>query len=169
MKIVRYIIGALLVVLMACQQHEEMETMEEPVKLTFKLSMADTGSRGLEDGDYLDVVSVYIVNANKEIVAKKENISVGATEKVVVFEESDKLKRGIHTLMAVANHSSLGTNFVSGSYDDLINNRVHASNVVNSFFIKKHNLSIILWVVFNLFIHLFTKLPIEIRLRMSIH
>lgn len=132
MKIVRYIIGALLVVLMACQQHEEMETMEEPVKLTFKLSMADTGSRGLEDGDYLDVVSVYIVNANKEIVAKKENISVGATEKVVVFEESDKLKRGIHTLMAVANHSSLGTNFVSGSYDDLINNRVHATSTTSN-------------------------------------
>ena len=133
MKGIRYIIGWLIVGLMACQQHEGLEQMEEPVKLTFKLGLADKGSRGLIDGDYLDVVSVYLLDSNKEIVAKRENISVTdeATELVVEFTESDQLKRGIHTLMAVANHASLSS-FQADNYDALINNKVHATNTTKN-------------------------------------
>ena len=44
--------------LVSCQQHEVVSSMEELAELTFKLDLADTGSRGLPDGDRLEVVSV---------------------------------------------------------------------------------------------------------------
>ena len=90
MKSIRYIIGFLLVWLVSCQQHEMVSSLEEPVELTFELDLADAGSRGLADGDQLNLVSVYIVDANKEIVASQENIPVseGATEVTVTFGKS---------------------------------------------------------------------------------
>lgn len=132
MKGVRYIIGCLLLWLVACQQHEVVEPMEEPVELTFKLDLADDDSRGLEDGDYLDLVSVYIVDANKNIVASQENITVAnnATEVEVTFGKSYNLKRGIHTLMAVANHRTLI--FEKNSYTALMNNQVHATSTTDN-------------------------------------
>lgn len=138
MKGVRYIIGCLLLWLVACQQHEVVEPMEEPVELTFKLDLADGGSRGLEDedclegGDYLDVVSVYIVDANKNIVASQEDITVAnnATEVEVTFDKSYNLKRGIHTLMAVANHRTL--TFTKSDYDALMENQVHSTRTTDN-------------------------------------
>ena len=134
MKILRYIVGCLFLWLMACQQHESGEAIGEPVELTFKLNRMNVISRGLEGGDYLDVVSVYIVDANKTIVAKQENIQIEdqAAEVEVVFDKSYHLKRGVCTLMAVANHTSLPT-FSSDSYDALINSRVHATASTDNF------------------------------------
>lgn len=129
MKSIRYIIGFLLVWLVSCQQHEVVSSLEESVELTFKLDLADAGSRGLADGDQLDLVSVYIVDASKEIAASQEKISVpeGATEVTVTFDKSYNLKRGMYTLMAVANHGTLST-FGSSDYDDLMDNKVHATD-----------------------------------------
>lgn len=128
MKGVRYIIGCLLLWLVACQQHEVVEPMEEPVELTFKLDLADGDSRALVDGDYLDLVSVYIVDGNKNIVASQENITVAnnATEVEVTFGKSYNLKRGLHTLMAVANHRTL--TFTKNDYAALMGNQVHPTN-----------------------------------------
>ena len=90
MKGIRYIIVCLLVLLVACQLHEEVNQLEEPVELTFKLDLADAGSRALSDGDCLNLVSVYIVDADKVIVARQENITVpeGAIEVTVTFYKS---------------------------------------------------------------------------------
>lgn len=128
MKDIRYIIGCLLVWLVSCQQHEVVNSMEELAELTFKLDLADNGSRGLPDGDCLDVVSVYLVDANKNIVARQENITVAnnATEVEVTFGKSYNLVRGMYTLMAVANHGTLNS-FASADYDALMNNQVHAT------------------------------------------
>ena len=130
MKGLEYIfIGCLMLLLAACQPQDVMEESEELAELTFKIALSDSGSRGLEDGDYLDEVSVYLVNANNEIVARKENISVpdNATEVEVKFEKSDKLKRGIHTLMAVANHRTLNSFTNTDDYNALMNKQVHAT------------------------------------------
>ena len=130
MKGLEYIfIGCLMLLLAACQPQDVMEESEELAELTFKIALSDSGSRGLEDGDYLDKVSVYLVNANNEIVARKENISVpdNATEVEVKFEKSDKLKRGIHTLMAVANHGTLNSFTNTDDYNALMNKQVHAT------------------------------------------
>jgi len=130
MKGLEYIfIGYLMLLLAACQQQDVMEESEELAELTFKIALSDSGSRGLEDGDYLNEVSVYLVNANNEIVARKENISVpdNATEVEVKFEKSDKLKRGIHTLMAVANHGTLNSFTNTDDYNALMNKQVHAT------------------------------------------
>ena len=130
MKGLEYIfIGYLMLLLAACQPQDVMEESEELAELTFKIALSDSGSRGLEDGDYLDKVSVYLVNANNEIVARKENISVSnyATEVEVKFEKNDKLKRGIHTLMAVANHGTLNSFTNTDDYNALMNKQVHAT------------------------------------------
>lgn len=130
MKGLEYIfIGCLMLLLAACQPQDVMEESEELAELTFKIALSDSGSRGLEDGDYLNEVSVYLVNANKEIVARKENISVpnNATEVEVKFEKNDKLKRGIHTLMAVANHGTLNSFTNTDDYNALMNKQVHAT------------------------------------------
>ena len=129
MKGIKYILGCLLVWLVSCQQHEVVNSMEDLAELTFKLDLADAGSRALADGDCLNLVSVYIVDAGKVIVASQENISVpeGATEVTVTFDKSYNLVRGMYTLMAVANHGTLSS-FNSGSYDALMSNQVHATN-----------------------------------------
>lgn len=130
MKGLEYIfIGCLMLLLAACQPQDVMEESEELAELTFKIALSDSGSRGLKDGDYLDKVSVYLVNANKEIVARKENISVpdNATEIEVKFEKSDNLKRGIHTLMAVANHGTLNSFTNTDDYNALMNKQVYAT------------------------------------------
>ena len=130
MKGLEYIfIGCLMLLLAACQPQDVMEESEELAELTFKIALSDSGSRGLEDGDYLDDVSVYLVNSNNEIVARKENISVpdNATEVEVKFEKSDNLKRGIHTLMAVANHGTLNSFTNTDDYNALMNKQVHAT------------------------------------------
>lgn len=127
MKGIRYMIGCLLVCLMACQQHESLEQSEEPVELIFKLNLKDDASRGLADGDVMNVVSVYLIDDANRIV-KKENIQVeDATEVEVTFGGSDNLKQGMYTLMAVANHAALPS-FDSSSYTALMNNKVHATD-----------------------------------------
>lgn len=132
MKDIRYIIGCLLVWLVSCQQHEVVNSMEELAELTFKLDLADNGSRGLPDGDYLDVVSVYLVDANKNIVASQENITVAnnATEVEVTFDKSYNLVRGMYTLMAVANHRTL--TFEKNSYTALMGNQVHPTSATDN-------------------------------------
>jgi hypothetical protein len=106
--------------------------MEELAELTFKLDLADNGSRGLPDGDYLDVVSVYLVDANKNIVASQENITVAnnATEVEVTFDKSYNLVRGMYTLMAVANHRTL--TFEKNSYTALMGNQVHPTSATDN-------------------------------------
>ena len=128
MKGIRYIIACLFVLLGACQQHEEVNSLEEAAELTFKLDLADNGSRALPDGDCLNTVSVYILDADKAIVASQEDISVpeGATEVTVTFGKSYNLVRGMYTLMAVANHGTL-TSFSSTNYNALMSNQVHAT------------------------------------------
>ena len=127
MKVIRYMIGCLLMCLMACQQHESLEQSEEPVELIFKLNLKDDASRGLADGDVMNVVSVYLIDEANCIV-KKENIQVAnATEVEVTFGGNDNLKRGMYTLMAVANHATLPS-FDSSSYTALMNNKVHATD-----------------------------------------
>ena len=133
MKGIKYIIGCLLVWLVSCQQHEAVSSLEEPVELTFKLDLANAGSRGLTDGGQMDLVSVYLVDANKEIAASQEKISVPeeATEVTVTFDKSYNLKRGMYTLMAVANHGTLSS-FGSSNYDDLMDNEVHATDATDN-------------------------------------
>ena len=122
MKSIRYIIGCLLVWLVSCQQHEVVNLVEEPVELSFKLSVSENGSRGnvsenptnttnwtqvekVVDGRYLYTVSVYLVDVNKKIVAYKDvTVDNQATEKTVTFDKSYNLNQGTYTLMAVANH-----------------------------------------------------------------
>lgn len=122
--LIRIWIASLLMLMVSCQQQEEMDSWEEAVELTFKLDLKDKQSRAdseLVDGGYLQNVSVYLLNNSEHIVAKQENISVPNKAKtiVVTFDRSYDLKRGLYTLMAVANHASTW-NF--NSYTDLMNN-----------------------------------------------
>ena len=155
MKGLEYIfIGCLMLLLAACQQQDVMEESEELAELTFKIALLDSGSRGnvtdypsnptnwtqaekVVDGRYLYVVSVYLVDANKNIAASQENIVVDnqAVEKEVTFDKDYNLKRGIYTLMAVANHKDhtigaakyscglVGT-WKSADYTELMNNQI---------------------------------------------
>lgn len=155
MKGLEYIfIGCLMLLLVACQPQDVMEESEELAELTFKIALSDSGSRGnvtdypsnptnwtqaekVVDGRYLYVVSVYLVDANKNIAASQENIVVDnqAVEKEVTFDKDYNLKRGIYTLMAVANHKDhtigaakyscglVGT-WKSADYTELMNNQI---------------------------------------------
>lgn len=122
--LIRIWIASLLMLMVSCQQQEEMDSWEEAVELTFKLDLKDKQSRAdseLVDGGYLQNVSVYLLNNSEQIVAKQENISVPNKAKtiVVTFDRSYDLKRGLYTLMAVANHAPTW-NF--NSYTYLMNN-----------------------------------------------
>ena len=161
MKSIRYIIGCLLVWLVSCQQHEVVNLVEEPVELSFKLSVSENGSRGnvsenptnttnwtqvekVVDGRYLYTVSVYLVDANKKIVAYKDvTVDNQATEKTVTFDKSYNLNQGTYTLMAVANHEDYtvgettcksglsadwGTIGVNTSADVLLNKTISSSS-----------------------------------------
>ena len=152
-NLLRYIVVCLTLVLAACQ--DSGSERSEAVSLTFRLSTAeltrgavtdspsntDSWSQAEKavDGRYLYTVSVYLVDEQKQIVARRENIEVEnqAKEVVVTFDENDKLKRGIYTLMAVANNANTnigGTTYYSGllgawasaTYDQLMGNKIGA-------------------------------------------
>lgn len=121
---VRIWLAGFLMLLAACQQQEGVESLEEAVELTFKLDLKDSQSRAdvspdLVDGNVFRNVSVYLLDANKIIKAKLEGIAVdNLSEETVIFTKDQfKLKRGIYTLMAVANHPS---SWVCNTYDDLM-------------------------------------------------
>ena len=153
-NLLRYIAICLTLVLAACQDSGSEHS--EAVRLTFRLSTAeltrgavtdspsnpDSWSQAEKaiDGRYLYTVSVYLVNEQKQIVARRENIEVAdqAKEVVLTFDEDDNLKRGIYTLMAVANNADTtisGTTYDSGllgawasaTYDQLMGNKIGAS------------------------------------------
>lgn len=150
-NLLRYIVVCLTLVLAACQ--DSGSERSEAVGLTFRLSTAeltrgavtdspsntDSWSQAEKavDGRYLYTVSVYLVNEQKQIVASRENIEVAnqANEVVVTFDKNDNLKRGIYTLMAVANNADTtigGTTYDSGllgawasaTYDQLMGNKI---------------------------------------------
>lgn len=151
-----HIFSLLIISLVACQV-DDVVNGDDQISLTLKLateqatrgnvtdypSNTDSWSQAERavDGRYIYSLSVYIIDSQKRIVACKENIAVDnqATEVVVEFDKSYNLKRGVHTLMAVANncdHTIGGTTYESGisgqwaadSYDNLMNNKI-ASNV----------------------------------------
>ena len=154
------IIGFLLIVLAGCGQQEAV-VQDESVELTFKLATSAQLSRGavtdypsapenwsqaerVVDGRYLYTVSVYIINADKNIVAAQENIVVDNQEDevTVTFDKSYNLKRGDYTLMAVANYDShtvgsvtyntgLTSSWKSTDYNALMNNMINANQTDN--------------------------------------
>ena len=134
-RLEQIIIGCLTFMLVACQQNEVVAPLEEAVELTLKLGVLDNASRGnvtdypyntanwssaekLVDGRFLYKVSVYLVDTQGKVVACKDKmVDNQATEVIVEFEKSPNLKRGIYTLMAVANHGDYtmnGITYVSG-------------------------------------------------------
>lgn len=149
-KLLRYIYCLLLLSLVAC--HAGGEMVDDDISLTLKLatgvttrgnvtdspSNADswTQAERAVDGRYIYSLSVYIIDAEKNIVASQENIAVSnqATEVVVKFDKSEKLQRGVHTLMAVANNvdHTIGnttlnsgiTQWAASSYNDLMNSKI---------------------------------------------
>lgn len=154
------IIGLLLILFAACEQQSVVE-QDEKVELTFKLATSAQLSRGavtdypstpenwsqaerVVDGRYLYTVSVYIINADKNIVAAQENIVVDnqAKEVTVAFDKSYNLKRGNYTLMAVANYDNhtvgsvtyntgLTSSWKSSDYNALMNNMINANQTDN--------------------------------------
>lgn len=154
------IIGLMLSMLAGCGQYSDVE-QSEIAELTFKLATSGIGSRGnvtdypnipsqwsqaekVVDGRYLYTLSVYLVDAEKRIVASKENIKVSdqATEVTVTFDKSYNLKRGLYTLMAVANNANhtIGSNtyntglsgsWQSADYNALMNNVIKGNTTHN--------------------------------------
>lgn len=134
-RLEQIIIGCLSLILVACQHQEVVEPLEEGVKLILKLGVQANASRGnvtdfpsnttnwtqaekVVDGRFLYKVSVYLVDAQGKVVAcQDKTVDNQATEVVVEFGKSSQLKRGIYTLMAVANHEDYtidGTTYQSG-------------------------------------------------------
>ena len=156
------VIGLLLLLLTGCEQYGNVE-LGDSVELTYRIATSPLPTRSsvsdypntpsqwsqaerAADGRYFYALSVYILNDNKQIVAAQENIPVDneATEAVVTFDKSYNLKRGIYTIMAVANHTShnidnttyssgLNGTWQSADYQSLINNVINAHS--------SHNLS----------------------------
>ena len=154
------IIGLLLILFAACEQQSVVE-QDEKVELTFKLATSAQLSRGavteypstpenwsqaerVVDGRYLYTVSVYIINADKNIVAAQENIAVDdqVKEVTVTFDKSYNLKRGNYTLMAVANddnhtvgsvtyNTGLTSSWKSSDYNALMNNMINVNQTDN--------------------------------------
>ena len=153
-NLLRYIYCLLLLSLVACQGGGTL--VDDDISLTLKLATGVT-TRGnvtdspsnpdswsqaerAVDGRYIYSLSVYIIDANKNIVASQENIAVSdqATEVVVKFDKSEKLKRGVHTLMAVANNvnhtvgnttlNSGITQWAASNYTDLMNSKISVGN-----------------------------------------
>ena len=154
-NLLRYIAVCLSLVFAACQ--DSGSERSEAVGLTFRLSTAeltrgavtdspsntDSWSQAEKavDGRYLYTVSVYLVDEQKEIVARRDTtiaVANQAKEVVVTFDENYNLKRGIYTLMAVANNADTtigGTTYHSGllgawastTYDELMSNKIGAS------------------------------------------
>ena len=148
------ILGLILTILTGCIQQEDVER-GDVAELTFKLlAMSADGGRGnvtdypntpsqwtqaekAVDGRYMYTVSVYIIDKNKRIAASQENIQVAdmADELLVTFDKSYNLKRGVYTVMAVANnanHTIGNTTYASGlsktwnaaDYNALMNNMI---------------------------------------------
>lgn len=162
MKITPYILLSIILTLFAsCVQQADVE-QGDVAELSFKLlTVGDDESRGnvtdypsspvqwsqaerAVDGRYMYTVSVYIIDNNKRIVASQENIQVPdqAEEVVVTFDKSYNLKRGIYTIMAVANnasHTINGTTYASGltkawsaiDYNALMNNKIMGNTTHN--------------------------------------
>ena len=159
------VIGLLLLLLTGCEQYGN-EELGDSVELTYKIATTSLPTRSsvsdnpttpsqwsqaerAADGRYIYALSVYILNDNKQIVATQENIPVGneATEVIVTFDKSYNLKRGIYTIMAVANHTShtidnttynSGVNgaWQSADYQSLMNNAINAHSTHN---LSPHN------------------------------
>lgn len=154
-NLVRYTLLFMLILASACQK-SGTEVDGESISLTLRLGMegstranvtdspSDTSSwtqaERVVDGRYLYSVSVYIVDDQNNIVARQENIAVEdqATEVIVNFDRTYNLKRGVHTLMVVANNSDhtisgntyesgITNAWASGSYNDLMGNTIAAS------------------------------------------
>ena len=152
------IIGLLLLLLTGCEQYIEQS---ECAELTFNIVTSSLGTRGnvsdypnipsewtqeerAVDGRYMYALSVYILNNNNQIVASQEDITLSAetTETVVTFDKSYNLKRGVYTVMAVANHtdhtignkiynSGVNNNWDSGDYQSLMNNTISGNTTHN--------------------------------------
>ena len=146
------LIGLLLLLLLVGCEHNVNHG--DYAELTFRFTTSSIASRGnvsdypndpskwtqaerIVDGRYIYILSVYIIDKNKQIVATKENICVDAeaTETIVTFDKSYNLKRGIYTVMAVANHVDYtidGATYLSGlintwqstDYQSLMNNKI---------------------------------------------
>ena len=152
--LLRYICTLLLTLLCACHQGGGVDDDQISVTLKLGTTMLTRGAvtdspsnpsawsqaERAVDGRYIYMLSVYIVDAEKNIVARRENIAVNdqASEVVVEFDKSYNFKRGVHTLMVVANHSDhrIGnTTYSSGltgawsatDYDALMSNQISAS------------------------------------------
>lgn len=159
-NIERILMGCLMLLLAACQQQEGVENVDGVAELTFKLVLPSNGSRGnvteypsdtetwteaekLVNGRYLYIVSVYLVDSNNTIVARREvQVDNQATELTFSFDKSDQLKQGAYKLMAVANYTDYtieGVTYKSGlteawksnSYQDLLSNQIslNADNI----------------------------------------
>lgn len=153
--LLRHIVICFALLLIACQK-EGVEEYGDSVSLTFRLATSamtrgnvtefpsdpSTWSQAEQvvDGRYLYTVSVYLVDEARQIVARQENIAVAdqAKEVVVKFDESYQLKRGLYTLMAVANQtdctingttydSGLLSGWVSSTYEELMSNKIGAN------------------------------------------
>ncbi len=154
------ILGLLMLLLMGCE-HSDKETPNDNVELTLRIATSSVDTRGnvsdypstpaewtqaerAVDGRYMYALSVYVLNDKREVVAVQENIAIsaGATEAVVTFDKSYNLKRGIYTLMAVANHanhtigtttynSGLSSGWKAGDYQSLMSNMINANSSHN--------------------------------------
>ena len=153
------LIGLLMLLLASCQHYDDVNSYDS-AELTFRIATSAVGTRGsvtdypttpsqwsqaerAADGRYIYALSVYILNDKKQIVAAQENITVSneATEAVVTFDKSYNLKRGVYTVMAVANHTDhkigsttysggLTAEWKAGDYQSLMSNIIsgHATD-----------------------------------------
>ena len=156
-NLIRYIAIFVLLLVTACQNG--MDEVGDGVSLSLKLATSQL-TRGAVtdypsdsskwsqaeravDGRFLYNVSVYIVDNKGQIVARQENISVDGqvAETVVEFDHTYNIKRGIYTIMAVANNKSYSvdnTTYQSGllsgwasqNYESLMGNQI-AGNSYN--------------------------------------
>lgn len=153
--LIRYITICLLLIVTACQNG--VDDVEDGVSLSLKLATSQL-TRGAAtdypsdsskwsqaekavDGRFLYNISVYIVDNQGQIVARQENISVDGqvSETIVEFDHSYNIKRGIYTIMAVANNKSYSvdnTTYQSGllnewasqNYESLMGNQIAGNN-----------------------------------------
>ena len=154
------VIGVILLLLAGCEPYANTEPVD-CAELTFKVSTSHIVARSMvsdypnmpsqwsqseraANGQYMYALSVYILNSNKQIVAAQENIDIPneATEVVVTFDRSYNLKRGIYTVMAVANHtghsidnktynSGLNGSWDATDYEALMNNTISGNTSHN--------------------------------------
>lgn len=131
-------------------EHQTDVDLNDPVELTVSLEPIPQPVDGMSesellvDGSALSTVSVYVLNADKNIVARQEAIDVTnfANEITVTFDRSYNLKRGLYTILAVANNQSefinsqtyqsgLVNSWSSTNYDNLMNNKIQGNSTHN--------------------------------------